>query len=151
MKRRALVVLAGIGTVAYGIVGLFGSAHRIALTSAGEWFIGSALVHDAVIAPVVIVTGVILARLLPGGMRPYVQSGLVISGGLLLVATPFLTGRGYQPGNPSALALDYGRGTAIAIGCVWAGVIVVAAARTAAGRRRVHSREEAAGLDSSPG
>lgn len=127
MKKRAVLLLVGAGMATYGAVGLFGSAHRRALISAGEWFVGGAVLHDALLAPAVVGLGVVLTRLVPGAVRPYAQAGLIVSGALLLVATPLLTGLGYQRRNPSALPLDYGRGTAIAIGCVWGCVSVTAA------------------------
>jgi len=116
---RTAAALAGTGMAAYGIVGLVGSTHTHSLMSAAEWFVGGALTHDLVLAPVVIVLGVLLTRMVPGWVRPYVQAGLFITAALTLVALPFLLGWGYHASNPSALPLNYGRGYGIAVACVW--------------------------------
>jgi hypothetical protein len=127
---RIAAALAGVGCAAYGIVGLVGATSDRSLTSAVKWLVGGALAHDLVIAPIVVCAGVLLARLLPGKVRPYVQSGLFITAALTLVGLPFLSGRGYRATNPSALALNYGRGYGIAVGIVWLLVAAVALLRT---------------------
>jgi hypothetical protein len=130
---RTVAALAGTGLAAYGIVGLVGSTHTHSLISAIEWFVGGALTHDLVLAPVVIALGALLTRLVPASMRPYVQAGLFITAALTLVALPFLLGWGYHASNPSALPLNYGRGYGIAVGCVWALIALTAWLRS---RRR---------------
>lgn len=124
---RIAAVLCGVGTIAYGILGVLGSTSTRSLISAGEWFVGSWLLHDVLIAPVVIIIGALLTRLVPGWIRPYLQSGLIVTAALVVVALPMLSGRGYQPKNPSALPLDYGRGVLLAITVTWAVVALVAA------------------------
>jgi hypothetical protein len=126
---RIAVVLVGAGLAAYGIDGLIGATSTHALTSATKWFVGGALAHDLLIAPVVVLLGEVLARLLPGAVRPYAQAGLFITAALTLVALPFLSGKGYHASNPSALALNYGRGYGIAVAVVWALVVAVGLVR----------------------
>lgn len=119
MKTRIVFIFLGAGIAAYGIHGLIGATSTHALTSAVKWFIGGALIHDFVVAPLVIVIGVLLTRFIPPFPRPFVQAGLFVTAALTLVALPFLSGRGYRATNPSALPLNYGRGYAIAVGVVW--------------------------------
>jgi hypothetical protein len=135
---RAGTALAGIGLVVYGIVGLLGSTSRRGLISAAKWFVGGALTHDVLLAPIVVAIGVGVVRWVPGRIRPYVQSGLFITAALTLVALPFLSGRGYRRTNPSALPLNYGRGYGIAVAVVWLAVTIVAFVRS---RRRAKSAE----------
>jgi hypothetical protein len=120
----------------YGMWRLVSSAHFIAVRSALTWFIGGALAHDVLIAPAVIVVGVVLIRWCPAAVRPFLQAGLIITGGLTLVAIPVLTGRGYSPNLPSALPLNYWRGYFITVGCVWAAVALTGAAQALRRRRR---------------
>lgn len=127
---RPAFALTGLGLVVYGLVGLVGSTSRRGLISATKWFIGGALTHDILLAPVVTAIGVAVIRWVPGRIRPYVQAGLFITAALTLVALPFLSGRGYRRTNPSALPLDYGRGYGIAVAIVWLAITIIAFARS---------------------
>ncbi len=127
---RPAFALTGVGLALYGIVGLVGSTSQRGLISAAKWFIGGALVHDLLLAPVVLAIGVLVVRWVPGRIRPYVQAGLFITAALTLIALPFLSGRGYHRTNPSALPLNYGRGYAIAVAVVWLTIAIVAFVRS---------------------
>jgi hypothetical protein len=92
-----------------------------------RWLVGSAIVHDGLIAPLVFAAGVLVARAVPPGIRRFVQAGLVITGMLVLATFPFVGGFGKRPGNPSALPLDYGLGLLVVLGSVWLVVAALAA------------------------
>ena len=117
-------MLPGLAAVLYGGYGLLTAGSRVPLGSWLTWFVGSALLHDLVIAPVWIGLGWLAARFLPAAARPAVVVGTAVAGVLTLVALPFLLGFGADPGNPSFLPRDYGRNLLL----VDAGVLVVAAA-----------------------
>ena len=87
------------------------------------WFVGSALLHDLVIAPIWIGLGWLAARLLPAAARPAAVVGAAVAGLLALIALPFVLGVGADPANPSFLPRDYGRNLLL----VDVGVLVVAA------------------------
>lgn len=144
MIARILLVVAGAAMAAYGAIRLVTSAHAIAVRSAIVWFLGGALAHDLLIAPAVVVVGALLTRWCPAVIRPYLQSGLIATGGVTLVAIPVLTGRGYSDKVPSALPLDYRHGYLLTVACVWAAV-VLAALLTWAFRRSRRRRGPAAG------
>ena len=87
------------------------------------WVVGADLVHDLLVAPLVGVVGVGVARLVPAGRsRALVQGGLVASGVVLAVAWIPLRGLGGNPGNPTIRPLDYRTGTLTALALVWATV-----------------------------
>lgn len=139
MIIRVAAVLVGVGVVAYGVQGLLSSASFADLTSAAMWFLGGALLSDLILAPLVIGTGALLSRTVSDRLRPFLQAGLIITGGLTLAVLPLLSGRGRSDTNPSALPLNYPRGWLIAVACVWAGILILAAARSmrhSRGRRR---------------
>ncbi|HVX42365.1 MAG TPA: hypothetical protein VHC49_00670 [Mycobacteriales bacterium] len=136
MIARIGLVAAGAVMAAYGLWRLLTSAHLIAVRSAVTWFIGGALAHDVVLAPAVIVVGAVLARWCPPPVRPFLQAGLIMTGGLTLVAIPVLTGRGYSPKVPSALPLNYWHGYLIAVGCIWAAVALAGAFQALRRRRQ---------------
>lgn len=120
---RWLFVLPGLVAVLYGMYGLLTAGSRVPLGSWLTWFVGSALLHDLVIAPVWIGLGWLATRFLPAAARPAAVVGVAVTGVLTLVALPWVLGVGADPANPSFLPRDYGRNLLL----VDAGVLVVAA------------------------
>ena len=78
------------------------------------------IANDGLLAPLILLTGAALLRA-PAGARAYLQSGLVISGSVTLVAVPLLLGFGRSLDLPSALPLNYGQGLAITLGLIGSG------------------------------
>lgn len=112
------LVLGG-GLMAYGIVGLIGAERATQPRNLAAFFLGAGIVHDAVLAPVVVVTGWLIARLLPPWVRAPVWFALAASGILLVFTWPLVRGWGRRSANPSLLPLDYGRNVAIGIAVIW--------------------------------
>jgi hypothetical protein len=133
---RWLFVLPGLGAVAYGSYGLLTAGSRVPLGSWLTWFVGSALLHDLVIAPTWIGLGWLAARVLPAAARPAIVVGAAVAGLLALVALPFVLGVGADPANASFLPRDYGRNLlmvdvgVLAVAALWA---TVATARARSG------------------
>jgi len=113
-------LVAGWGVMGFGLAGLFDNAERTHPVSFGVWFLGSALVHDALIAPVVFALAIATVRLVPARIRPFLQTGLILSAAVVVVAFPMIAGPG-KPGNPSALPRNYPAGLAIILGLIWLG------------------------------
>jgi len=132
---RWLCVLPGLGAVLYGVYGLLTAGSRVPLDSWLTWFIGSALLHDLVIAPVWIGLGWLAARLLPRAARPALVVGGAVAGLLAVVALPFLLTDGADPANPSFLPRDYGRNLLLLV----AAVLLVAAIWATVATLRVRS------------
>ena len=120
---RWLFVLPGLAAVVYGVYGLLTAGSRVPLGSWLTWFVGSALLHDLVIAPTWIGLGWLATRVLPAAARPAVVVGAAVAALLALIALPFVLGVGADPANPSFLPRDYGRNLLL----VDVGVLVVAA------------------------
>lgn len=140
---RWLFVLPGLAAVLYGGYGLLTAGSRVPLGSWLTWFVGSALLHDLVIAPVWIGLGWLAARYLPAAARPAVVIGAAVTGVLTLVALPWVLGVGTDPANPSFLPRDYGRNLllvdvgVLAVAALWATIATRRARRlTAAALRR---------------
>ncbi len=126
--RRLLYLVGGV-LIVWGGYGLFTAARHPHPVPWLKFFVGANLLTDGVIAPAVIVIGLLLARVIPVRVRPYIISGLVISGVLLLLGIPLVLGKGLRSDNPSIQPLDYTRGLIITLAAVWAGVAVVAVLR----------------------
>jgi len=133
---RWLFVLPGLGAVLYGVYGLLTAGSRVPLGSWLTWFVGSALIHDLVIAPIWIGLGWLAARLLPASARPAAVAGVAVAGLLAIVALPFVLGVGADPANPSFLPREYGRNLllvdagVLVVAAVWAAVATIRARRT---------------------
>lgn len=90
------------------------------------WAIGPVIVHDAIIAPIVVAVSWFASCTLPVSVRTPVLVGLVITGCLVVVAIPVLSGAGALPDNPTLLDRNYVAGLAAALAVLWAGVGVAA-------------------------
>ncbi|NUL06856.1 hypothetical protein HRW07_27205, partial [Streptomyces lunaelactis] len=81
------------------------------------WLAGSVVLHDGIIAPLVIATGLLLAAV---PSRGTVRAALLVAGCLTAIALPALLAPG-NPTNPSVLPLDYLRNWLILLGVVGVG------------------------------
>ncbi|MGW5352040.1 hypothetical protein ACWERV_16220 [Streptomyces sp. NPDC004031] len=99
-----------------------------------EWLAGAVLLHDAVIAPVVLAAGLAVARL---RARAAVRTALLTGGSLLLVTLPALLRPG-PTANPSVLPLPYARNLLVLLAAT--ALAALAAAVPAALRARRAAR-----------
>ncbi|RBY95961.1 hypothetical protein DQ237_12590 [Blastococcus sp. TF02-8] len=131
---RWLFLLPGFAAVGWGVAGLLAD-DRVPLRPWLTWVVGSALVHDLLLAPLVVLVGALVARVLPGAARPPVVVGLVVSGVLTLVALPFLLDLGTST-EPGFLPLDYGRNLLLLVAGIMSVSTVWAVIATELARRR---------------
>jgi hypothetical protein len=108
---RGRLVLGALGTLtaAYGAWLLLSRQDAAGNLDALLWLVGGVVVHDALLAPVVIGLGVVLSRVVPAGAWAAAVAGLVVLGTLTLLAVPFLGGFGRDnaPDNTTLLDRDY--------------------------------------------
>ncbi|MBC7639452.1 MAG: hypothetical protein H7231_06685 [Rhodoferax sp.] len=110
-SRTARFALGGLGVLAMLWAAFLTLTGGKATNPAGvaTWLVAGLVLHDAVLAPVVVAVGWVCARVLPGWLRAPVQTGALVIGVLTLASVPLLLGRGHRPDNPSADPLDYPR------------------------------------------
>lgn len=125
-STRAFWIAMAVGTpiVAFGIRGALVNARDVHPGEVARWLVGSAIVHDAVILPLVLAVGLVGRRFVPAWAWPAVRWALMTTGVLVLVSRPFVAGYGYNPGNPTALNRNYGLGVSIALAVVWTAATV---------------------------
>ncbi|WP_261992279.1 hypothetical protein [Streptomyces sp. MS191] len=103
----------GLGLVMIGI-----GAWRIAVQPAPAevwvWLAGAVVLHDAILAPLVLVVGLLLVGRRDRGL---LRGAAIVAGSVLLVTLPLLLRPGAPP-NPSALPLPYGRNLVIVLAAV---------------------------------
>jgi hypothetical protein len=120
---RALLGLVGVAAAAWGVLLLLDRPDG--LLSVLVWAAGGVLVHDLVVAPVSILVGALLARVLPAGARAPV---LLLVAGWALVGVAVgnvLSGQGGKPDNPSLLTGSYVAAWSVLTVAVAAVVVVV--------------------------
>ncbi|MBB4911135.1 hypothetical protein [Actinophytocola algeriensis] len=128
---RLLLALTGLALLGYGAVLAwdFATSRTVNAVQGAAWFIGGPLVHDGLVAPVVGLAGLGLSRVLPRPWRAPVVAGLVVTGVLTLIGIPLLWRPFGVVTNPGLHDRDYGTGLAIALGVVWAGVLLAGLAQ----------------------
>ncbi|MGH2705661.1 MAG: hypothetical protein ACRDJ4_11365 [Actinomycetota bacterium] len=135
----------GWSVMAYGVYGVIRDAAATRPSSFAAWFVGSALVHDLLIAPAVLAAGAAIVRWVPARDRSMIQATLLISGAAALFAIPFVLRLGGAPGNPSALPRDYGAGLALILVVVWGAAFVGLLVRRTLPRPRSGGKKRFAG------
>ncbi|GGU99737.1 hypothetical protein GCM10010211_78860 [Streptomyces albospinus] len=133
MRVNVLRLLAGIAGLA--LMGVGGSLLLDVQDLMGvlEWLGGAVVLHDALIAPLVLLVGLVLVR---GGVRGPVRGALLVAGALTAVALAVLLRPGPRA-NSTVLPLDYPRNwllTLVAVATVTA--LLVAAKEVRSSRRR---------------
>ncbi|WP_254705643.1 hypothetical protein [Streptomyces vilmorinianum] len=96
------------------------------------WLVGAIVLHDGVIAPLVLAVGLLVAAVPARGV---VRGGLIVAGCLTLVALPVMVRPGVPP-NPTALPLDYVRNWLVLLGVVAVGTVGLVVGRRLYQRRR---------------
>ncbi len=104
---RLLLGAAGVVLVLVGVRHLLGT-DLPALVSLVVWLAGGVLAHDAVLAPVVVLLGVLLLPRLPSCSRGPAVAGFVVLLSVSLMAVPVLGRFGARPDVPSLLNRPYG-------------------------------------------
>lgn len=139
---RGLIALAG---VVIGVVGVLKVMDRGSATVVEtlKWFAGGTLLHDAVLAPVVVVLGALAVPRVPTWARMPLVTGVIVLGTTTVAVFPMLAGFGAISDNPTLLDRNYAAGwwglaaltaVGVAAACWWQ-------RRTAraAGSSRVHA------------
>jgi hypothetical protein len=126
---RTALGAAGLALMAVGLYLLVtgGQFKGVAL-----WLAGAVVLHDLLVAPLVLAVGLLLA-LLPA--RGLLRGALVTAGCLTVIALPVLLAPG-TPHNPSVLPLDYPRNWLLTLAAVAAVTAAVLVARRLRGRAR---------------
>ncbi len=145
----------GVGTtmMAIAIVGAFSDFGAGGLVTWGVWIVGVDIGHDFVLAPLVVLVGVVVALVAPRAIRPPVQVGLVASGVVVLIGWLPLQSTAAATGNATIQPLDYTTAILWVLGGVWLVCGVWAAVRVSGRRsaRRRSTREVVGAVGTAPG
>lgn len=138
---RVRVVLGGLGglVAAYGAYLLLSRQDADQLMNAGIWVASGVVLHDFVLAPLVLGLVYAGARVAPPAARAPAAAALVVLGSVTLAAIPVLGRFGARPDNPTLLDRDYVAGWLALAGVV---LLVTVVATLVRSRRTVHRRQD---------
>jgi len=117
-----------------GLRGIFAHSIDTRPANLARFVVGGALLHDLVVAPVAIVLGVALMRVVPGRARAAVQAALVASVVIALFSYPMVRAYGLATNNPTSLPHNYARNLLVVLAVVWVAAGAVAARRVRTAR-----------------
>lgn len=137
---RYLLGLSGLVGIGYG-AWLLLEVGWVDLVDAALWMAGTVVVHDAVLAPLVVLLGAALPHVLPAVTRAPVVVAAVVLGTVTLVAVPVLGRFGASPGNETLLDRDYVAGWSLLAGLTAVGVIGAILVRRVHGDRSARNRD----------
>jgi hypothetical protein len=135
MVSLGRLLLGAIGAV----VGLYGAWLLLSrqdldqLLNAALWLASGVVLHDLVLAPLVLVLVVVGARLLTEPVRIPAVVGFVVLGTATIAAIPVLGRFGARPDNPTLLDRDYLAGWLLLAGLTLLGILIATLVRS---RRR---------------
>jgi hypothetical protein len=119
----------GLGVIGFGILGLFHDSARTHPDQWARWFLGAALVHDFVLAPLVFGSSHLLRRVIGRRWRASLIAAGISSGVLLLLSFPLIRRYGADPNNVSILPQNYTMNLLIILAIVWTVALVAALVR----------------------
>jgi hypothetical protein len=131
----------GWAVMAVGIAGLVADRADTKPFEVAYRFGELALVHDAVVAPLVFVVGAIATHWLPPIGRGPIRGALALSAIVVVFALPLVQRLGARQ-NSSVLPLAYGPNLAIVLGAIWLTTAAVIGGRLFTRRRERAGRSE---------
>jgi len=111
---------AGWAVIAWGLRGVFVHSLDTRPANLAKFVVAGALLHDLLIAPLVIGAGVLVARAVPGRARAVVQGALAVSAIVALFSYPLVRAYGLAAHNPTSLPRNYTANLLVVLGLVWA-------------------------------
>ena len=117
----------GGAVMAFGVRGVLADLGPDNPFKLATWVVGLDLAHDLLLAPAVVILGLLLARVLPASARGPVRAAAGLSGMVVLFSIPLITAWGRRAGNSSTLPLNYAPRVLIVLAAIWvvAGVVIV--------------------------
>lgn len=127
--RFWLSAAAGWALVGVGLRGVLQHTVDTRPVDLARFVVGGALVHDLIVAPLVLFLGLVVTRAVRPRARPIVQAALVITAALALFAYPLVRMYGRATHNPTSLPHDYAQNLLLVLGLVWAATAVAVLVR----------------------
>lgn len=117
-----VVIVGGWVLMVVAVLGAFGDEALRGSASWARWLVGTAIVHDALLLPLVLGVGWLISRWVPVPFRVPVRAALVVGAIVSLAVWPIAQRWGARDDNPSILPLPVARNLVI----MWVVLVVVA-------------------------
>ncbi|MGB3687574.1 MAG: hypothetical protein WA991_17320 [Ornithinimicrobium sp.] len=132
----------GVALILWGVWLLLGTADGADFINIGLWLGGGVIAHDVLIAAITIAIAALVSRVLPKAARAPATVGLVVLGGVTLVAIPMLGRFGAREDNPTLLDRNYTAGYLLIVAIVVVSVVVasIVASRRSTSRQPASTR-----------
>ena len=144
-KYRIALGVAGALLLTFGVFRLVTELDAGNLFALGLWLVAAVAIHDGLIAPITVGTGVALT-FVPSRSRRYLQGGLLVGALITVIAVPLIGRQGTQPEAKAILLRDYSANLALLLGMTAAIALVLYALRVLREHRpadaRLHDESE---------
>ena len=125
---RIALAVAGALLLTFGVFRLVTKLDSGDLLVLGVWLAAAVVLHDGLIAPITVGTGVALTRVSPRARR-YLQGALVVGALITVIAIPLIGRQGTQPESKAILLRDYTTNLALLLGMTGAVAVLLYALR----------------------
>ncbi|MCB9387146.1 MAG: hypothetical protein H6517_04900 [Microthrixaceae bacterium] len=119
-----LFIALGFGVMGTALLGVFREADQADPGNWIPWLVGAAIIHDAIVLPLVLLVGAGFASIGRPGIRVALRWAVAVGAVITLATWPVVRRWGAQPGDPSELPLPAGRNLVV----LWAVLLVGAVA-----------------------
>ena len=127
-KYRIALGVAGALLSTFGVFRLVTELDTGDLFVLGVWLAAAVALHDGLIAPITVGTGVALTGVPPRARR-YLQGGLLVGALITVIAVPLIGRQGTQPASKAILLRDYAANLSLLLGMTAALALVFYALR----------------------
>ena len=138
-KYRIALGVAGALLLTFGVFRLVTELDAGDLFVLGVWLVAAIAIHDGLIAPITVGTGVALT-FVPSRSRRYLQGGLVVAALITVIAVPLIGRQGTQPEAKAILLRDYSANLALLLAMTAAVAITLYALRVVREHRPADKR-----------
>jgi hypothetical protein len=116
MRARIAWAVPGVLLGCFGMFRLVTEVPPGQLLALAGWLAGAVVVHDAVLAPLVVGVGWLLATRMPPRSRRHVQGALIAGSLVTVVAAPMILRMGHEPPSKALLQQPVAANLAILLG-----------------------------------
>ena len=138
-KYRIALGVAGGLLLTFGVFRLVTELDAGDLFVLGVWLAAAVALHDGLIAPITVGTGVALTCVPPRARR-YLQGALLVGALITVIAIPLIGRQGTQPESKAILLRDYAANLALLLGMTAAVALVLYALRVLREHRPADAR-----------
>src|SRR6478609_5848345 len=140
-RYRIALIVSGALLACFGALRLLTKLDHPDLVALVVWLVVAVVLHDLVIAPATVGTGVLLTRVPPRARR-YVQAALIAGAMVTVIAIPLIAREATQPSVKATLQRNYVANLALLLGLVIAVAVLLYLTRAWRPSHKTHPPEQ---------